>query len=205
MAEEVKVEKDPFVEIVWWIAGIASAIFILNAVIVYLVSDIAAWEKVIIEIIFTTVKVWEILSVIISLILLVILVDVYRKLVKFRENELKLLYPEVQTAPSSVNPRWDHVIALSEASNPNDWRQAILEADILLAELLDTMFLPGDTVADKLKAVNKAEFLSIDNAWEAHKVRNQIAHEGSQFPLSQHEAKRVIALYKSVFEEFKTI
>jgi hypothetical protein len=119
--------------------------------------------------------------------------------------EKKLLYPEIQTEPSPTNPRWDHVVALSEAPNPSDWRQAVLEADILLGELLDNLFLPGETIAEKLKSAEKSDFGTLDNAWEAHKIRNQIAHEGQNFQISQREARRMITLYKSVFEEFKII
>ena len=35
--------------------------------------------------------------------------------------------------------------------------------------------------------------------------RNQIAHEGSAFELNQHEVRRIIDLYKQVFEEFQII
>jgi len=36
-------------------------------------------------------------------------------------------------------------------------------------------------MGDKLKAVEKSDFNSIELAWEAHKARNMIAHEGSDF------------------------
>ena len=65
--------------------------------------------------------------------------------------------------------------------------------------------LHGDTIGDKLKAVEKSDFLTIDNAWEAHKARNQIAHDGADFQLNQREAMRIISLYESVFREFQMI
>jgi hypothetical protein len=61
----------------------------------------------------------------------------------------------------------------------------------------------GNTLGDKLKQATRGDFKTLDAAWEAHRVRNQIAHEGSDFILTKHEAKRVIALYETVFEEFK--
>jgi hypothetical protein len=56
-----------------------------------------------------------------------------------------------------------------------------------------------------MKSIEKSDFNSIDMAWEAHKIRNSIAHEGSDFLLNQREAKRVIGLYEIVFREFRYI
>jgi ribosomal protein L14E/L6E/L27E len=67
------------------------------------------------------------------------------------------------------------------------------------------MYLPGDTLGERLKAVEQSDFDTIDKAWEAHKVRNKLAHEGGDFILTQREAKRIIALYKDVFDEFRMI
>jgi hypothetical protein len=45
----------------------------------------------------------------------------------------------------------------------------------------------------------------LDEAWEAHRVRNQVAHEGSDFILSQREARRAVELYRKVFEAYGVI
>ena len=108
-------------------------------------------------------------------------------------------------SPEHKNPQWERILFHSESVNENDWRLAILEADIMLGDMLEKMALPGESIGDKLKAVEKSDFLTVENAWEAHKVRNQIAHEGVSFILNQHEAKRVIGLYQSVFQEFQII
>jgi hypothetical protein len=63
----------------------------------------------------------------------------------------------------------------------------------------------GDGVGEKLKSIEPSEFGTLADAWEAHKVRNQIAHEGSAFNLSESLAHRTIARYESVFREFKAI
>lgn len=112
-----------------------------------------------------------------------------------------------EAIPSTMQPRrnerWDKVVAHVSSENPNDWRLAIIEADIMLDEMVTRMGFMGNTLGDKLKQATRGDFRSLDNAWEAHRVRNQIAHEGSDFILTQREAKRVIGLYESVFEEFK--
>jgi hypothetical protein len=46
---------------------------------------------------------------------------------------------------------------------------------------------------------------TLNQAWEAHKIRNAIAHQGADFLLSEREAKRVVSLYREVFQEFDYI
>ena len=128
------------------------------------------------------------------------------------EERVKLYPKNTEMSPSvseSVetpkNEKWGRIVKNSESENPSDWRLAIIEADIMLDELLDKLHLPGDTMGDKLKAVEKSDFTTIEYAWEAHKARNMIAHEGSNFLLNQHETRRIISLYEAVFKEFYLI
>ncbi len=109
-------------------------------------------------------------------------------------------------APANYsNTRWIKIQDNINSKNPNDWRLAILEADIILDEMLAKMGYHGETVSDKLKAIEPSDFLSLNSAWEAHKIRNAIAHEGSDFLISEREARRIMGLYEQVFREFKFI
>ena len=128
-----------------------------------------------------------------------------RKLIELRKEEKARLYPEAPAAAAPVNPKWQRILDHAGSTNENDWRQAIIEADIILAEILDTLDLPGDSIGDKLKAIEKGDFLTQGNAWEAHKIRNRIAHDGSAFVLTERQAREVINQYESVFREFKVI
>ncbi len=121
-----------------------------------------------------------------------------------QQKELKNFTP---TAPVATgrNERWERIETLITTENENDWRQAIIEADIILDEMVARMNYKGADLAERLKNVEPSDFTSLQDAWEAHKVRNRIAHDGSAFSLSKHEAKRVIDLYENVFKEFKYI
>ncbi len=101
--------------------------------------------------------------------------------------------------------RWEHVMTLMTEAHPSSWRGAIVEADILLSELLRDLRLPGSTIGEQLKATSRSQFTTLDLAWEAHKVRNEIAHAGSAYSLSGREADRAIDLYRQGFEEFEYI
>mgnify|MGYP003393009372 CR=1 FL=1 len=103
------------------------------------------------------------------------------------------------------NTRWEKILALANSENPSDRRMAVIEADVMLEELLETLGYQGDSVGEILKSVDKNQFSSIDAAWEAHKVRNTLVHSGATFELSERETKRVIALFEEVFREFAAI
>jgi hypothetical protein len=119
----------------------------------------------------------------------------------------KTLYPDDTTfaVEKTKNSRWERVVAHISSDNPSDWRLAILECDIILEEMLDNEGFIGNTISDKLKTADSADFQTLNNAWEAHKIRNAIAHEGQDFTLTQREARRIVALYESVFREFDFI
>ena len=82
------------------------------------------------------------------------------------------------------------------------WRIGIMEADNLLLEVLTEKGYQGVSVGEKLQS---ASFKTIDLAWDAHKIRNRIAHEGSDFQLTEREAKRAFTLFESVFRDLKAI
>ncbi len=118
------------------------------------------------------------------------------------EEDLQRLKDNIASPIRQTNERWLKVEKHIASQNPTDWRLAILEADIILDEMLQKMGYKGAGIGEMLKTVEKSDFLTLDAAWEAHKVRNSIAHQGSDFVMSHPEAKRVISLYKQVFEEF---
>ena len=74
--------------------------------------------------------------------------------------------------------------------------------DSMLEALLDQLGFKGEGLGEKLKAASQGNFHGASMAWEPHAVRNMIAHEGSVFELSEHEAKRVIALYEGIFRQY---
>ena len=137
-----------------------------------------------------------------SLVCIGFIIYLFRKIDAIATSQRKLIYPAQQVVEDVSNERWEKILKHTDSSNENDWRLAIIEADIMLDELLDNMSIDGETIGDKLKRVEKSDFTTLDKAWEAHKIRNEVAHQGSGFLLNQREAKRVIGLYEAVFEEF---
>ena len=114
------------------------------------------------------------------------------------------LYQEL-SGDRAGNSRWDDVLEHSSSDNPRDWRLAIIEADIMLEEVLDAAGYAGTSVGEKLKSASPTVFTTLDQAWSAHLVRNKIAHAGSDFVLTKRIAQETITQFKMVFEEHGVI
>jgi len=169
------------------VSNYPNAIHILNSIIGYIIA----------------------ISIVISVILFIGIIYCVEKLKSIRREENKILYPkiemgyeDVERSHPEIRNKWVNIIKNIELDDENAWRQAILEADIILDGLLTELGYQGESIGEKLKRIDKADFKNFNNAWEAHKIRNAIAHEGSNYPLSKYEAKRIINLYGEIFKEF---
>ncbi len=151
---------------------------------------------------------FKMVSTIVSLLLLTGIIYSYIRVFQIRKEEQEDLDNASETAVAGEevearrDERWYKVLLHVNSENPNDWRQAIIEADTILDDIVTRAGYPGETLGEKMRGIEKSDFNTIDEAWEAHKVRNRIAHDGSQFQFSKREALRVVDLYKKVFEEF---
>jgi preprotein translocase subunit SecG len=97
--------------------------------------------------------------------------------------------------------RLDDVLKHIESENPNDWKLAIIEADIMLDDLLKQRGFAGASLGERLKSISPTQIGSLSEAWEAHKVRNRIAHDGADFVLTKRMAEDTIARYRRVFND----
>jgi len=120
---------------------------------------------------------------------------------KQKEKEEKLS----NSSNNSVNPKWQSVLNHVFSNNESEWKVAIIEADTMLEGLMDQLGFKGENLGEKLKSADQEKLKHLTSAWEVHTIRNKIAHEGSNFEISQREAKRVITLYEQIFTEFSFI
>ena len=158
---------------------------------------------------------WNVYSVIAIILSLVFLVGfIYAKI---RYNELsEIEQKQLREAEArwallheggnrSKNTRWESIQQHISENSPESWRIAIIEADILLDETLKESGYSGQSIGEMLKTANTHSFKTVQDAWDAHKVRNQIAHAGSDFILTKKIAQETIMQFERVFREFGVI
>lgn len=150
-----------------------------------------------------------VLLVIISVFFLAIIIYSVSRMKERSENQKRKFETALARLDKSdketEKKEWKMVLDFITSSSPSDWRVAIIECDNMLDDLTKKLGLIGENLGERLKNASPDHFKTLNNAWEAHKVRNKIAHEGVSYEISYREAKRAIELYESVFEEFDFI
>lgn len=120
-------------------------------------------------------------------------------------REKRRMEEERKTGLGNIkNPRWRTILEHINSNNQNDWKLAIIEADSVLDSLLNDLGFKGESTGDKLKSVDKEKFKTLNSVWEAHNMRNKIAHE-ADFELLHNEAKRIIGIYEEAFRTYNYI
>ncbi len=148
------------------------------------------------------------ISIPISIFLILAIIILVEGLKSLRKKEEAIYSAKIEpaytdaAADQELGKRWKTIVEHADSGSQNDWKQAIIEADVLLDNLVTKLGYQGESLGEKLKRTTTGDFKSRDAAWEAHMVRNRIAHDGSAYDINQIEAKRVISLYRQVFDEF---
>ena len=188
------------------IARIATALDVNSQYHEYLIQVTGgtdSWYPMLISFFQHLLNIYVVVATILSFLLILALVYTNIRIGQIEAEEKKQdETPEITVGEPEMNAKWQKVQAHVNSDNPAEWRLAILEADVMLEEMLEKMSYHGTTLGEKLKSVEKSDFITIEYAWEAHKIRNAIAHEGADFLVTQREAKRVIGLFEKVFREF---
>jgi len=122
-----------------------------------------------------------------------------------KRSEMEQKLKERHSVVAPKNSQWERIVALANSPQEGDWRRAIIEADVMLGGLLASRGYRGASIGEMLKEANPIQFTTLDAAWSAHKIRNEVAHGGEGFRLTERETKGTIDLYRRVFEEFDYI
>ncbi len=155
----------------------------------------------------TQIAVW---GMVLTLLLVILIVYTQIRLITvehegFHGKEVHQVHEEETHAPPPQQERWRRVMELASSGSPSDWRRAILEADIMLSAVLAEAGYEGSSVGEQLKMANPFQMTTLDLAWAAHKVRNQVAHGGEAYNLTERDTRTTIDQYRRVFEEFGAI
>jgi hypothetical protein len=154
--------------------------------------------------------VYSILAFLASLLFIIGIIYSYIRMGQLSEIEAKAMADaeaawRAKHGKEPENRRWAEVQRHVRSNTETDWKLAIVEADIMLGEVLAEAGHGGLTIADQLKSAAGGTFKTAQDAWDAHKIRNRIAHEGADFVLTQSMAKEAIYKFQRVFEEFGAI
>lgn len=102
--------------------------------------------------------------------------------------------------------QWQVIQDHLNSENSAEWKLAILEADNMLDQVLEAAGYHGESLGERLKAMDPSDLPSYQDAWTAHKMRNEIAHEGAiTMDFSKKMARDTIAKFEQVFKDLGVI
>lgn len=110
---------------------------------------------------------------------------------------------EETTGLGPLQEQWNDIMRHIDSTHEGEWKFAVIEADTIVDGVLKNYF-PGDTMGERLMNIDKTKLLSIDDLWEAHKIRNRLAHDPNYF-LRHAEALRAVRLFESTLRELGAV
>lgn len=152
-----------------------------------------------------TILILKIISVIFSCLLLVVIVLLIFRIRENRNRFIGTISEKTMAAGLSekeMDIRWQAIFEKLESENESDYKLAVIEADKILDGLLKDAGYQGEDMGERLKQVSSDKLPNLDELWQAHKVRNQIAHE-TNFQLNQSQAKRAVEIYHRASQDLE--
>lgn len=104
----------------------------------------------------------------------------------------------------AIQARWEEIKRHSSSSSEAEWKLAVIEADKLVGDILAKAGYPGETMGERLMGINSGQLATIQLLWEAHKVRNKIAHDSEYF-LRDVDARRAVENFESALKELQAL
>ncbi|MFA6422955.1 MAG: hypothetical protein WCW17_00710 [Patescibacteria group bacterium] len=104
-----------------------------------------------------------------------------------------------------IRSKWEGLEHMVKLGGESNHKTAIIEADKILDHILKSMVSNAETMGERLKmARNYFSSEGYNAAWEAHKVRNRLAHE-SDFDLLHNRAIETMENYKQALSDLRVL
>lgn len=101
----------------------------------------------------------------------------------------------------AAKERWIAIVRKANVGGADTRRMAVIEADAFVDQSLKQMGVLGEHMADRLESLNAEELLTLNRLWRAHKLRNELVHEGPQRELTAEEAQTTLQDYEVFLKE----
>ena len=150
--------------------------------------------------------VFETVSVVISAIFIgsIIYFIIKTEWLALRINRVRDVILKTDIPKRKAKKTWATIQEHFFTGGDNDLKIAVLEADKVLDEALRGAGIQGNTLGDRLKKLKPSQLSDVDAIWQAHKLRNQIAHE-NDFKLKRDLAERALGTYEKALRDLKVL
>ena len=99
---------------------------------------------------------------------------------------------------------WADILIKSRSPDENQRKFSLIAADSLIEKILAMAGYDGENLGERLKKIESSDLDSLNDVWEAHKVRNRIAHE-ADYRLSMEDSAAAIGRFEKALRELEYI
>ena len=103
-----------------------------------------------------------------------------------------------------LSTNWKEVKEKIQSEDESTRKLAVIEADNVLAKILNEMGYEGDDLEEALEGVGKEIVPNKNNLLEVHKVRRDMVYDPN-YELSEEEAKEMIKTYEETLEDLQLL
>lgn len=116
-------------------------------------------------------------------------------------HKIPAIATRAEPSPKNI-ALWEQMLSRASSDNENERKLAIISADSLIDKILGLSGYHGENLGERLKKIEPSDLDSLNDIWEAHKVRNRIAHE-PDLHLSRDESISALMHYEKVLKELR--
>ncbi len=103
----------------------------------------------------------------------------------------------------AVEAKWQSIDQMAGSSDQAQKKQAIIQADMLVDDILKQAGIAGNTMGERLKSVASVMSKTVYNQlWQAHKKRNELVHENGSF-VADWELSQYLSNFRSATSELR--
>lgn len=99
---------------------------------------------------------------------------------------------------------WKQIQKRLKSKEEKQLKLAVIEADIILNEILKMAGYPGKNLEERLEQISSEQLSNIEEIRQAHKLKTRLVSE-PDFSITPNEAGIIIEIYKKAFQELQLI
>jgi len=95
---------------------------------------------------------------------------------------------------------WGQIKQFANSMQEAEWKLAVIQADKLVDEMLKVQGFQGESMGERLMSIDPNRYLTLQELWEAHKLRNLLVHDISR-SISKGQAVAAVESYERFLME----
>lgn len=153
-----------------------------------------------ISIIKLTLQIISVIFILAIFVLVIRYIQLLRQVVEEQLGPLRARKFRFEINRQAILEKWQKLTQDIDQQGQDMLKLKVIEADRLLEEVLKGKGFEGPTFADCLKQAHFEGLPGVEIAWQAHKVRNRLVHEGSK--PEEKELRQALKNYEKALKKF---